>query len=95
MPRPFAYSSEEVETLLSRAGFRSIEIRSEPNDIVYESLEDWWAFQLTIGPRPTILRMDEETRTRFKGEYLAKLRAMIRQDGLHLCVAIVYAVAQR
>jgi N-methylhydantoinase A/oxoprolinase/acetone carboxylase beta subunit len=84
-----------LQNKLSRAGFRSIEIRSEPNDIVHESLEDWWAFQLTIGPRPTILRMDEETRTRFKGEYLAKLRAMVRQDGLHLSVAIVYAVAQR
>lgn len=95
MPRPFAYTSEELEALLSQPGFRSIQIRSELNDIVYESLEDWWAFQLTIGPRPTILRMDEETRAGFKHEYLAKLRPMVQQDGLHLSIAIVYAVAQR
>jgi ubiquinone/menaquinone biosynthesis C-methylase UbiE len=62
MPRPLGYASEEVEALLSRSGFRSIELRSEPNDIAYASLDDWWAFQLTIGPRPSILRMDEDTR---------------------------------
>ncbi|HUJ90158.1 MAG TPA: hypothetical protein VLX12_08190 [Syntrophorhabdales bacterium] len=70
-------------------------MRSESNDIVYTSLDDWWAFQLTIGPRPTILRMDEDTRSRFKEEYLAKLRPMVRQDGLHLSVTVVYAMAQR
>jgi ubiquinone/menaquinone biosynthesis C-methylase UbiE len=95
MPQPIAYAPEEVEALLSRSGFRSIEIRSETNDIVYASPEDWWAFQLTLGPRPTILRMDVETRARFKDEYLAKLRPMARQDGLHLSVTVVYAMAQR
>jgi hypothetical protein len=39
--------------------------------------------------------MNEETRARFKDEYLAKLRPMFRQDGLHLSVAVVYAMAQR
>ncbi len=95
LPQPIAYAPEEVEGLLARSGFRSIDIRSESNDIVYESVEDWWAFQLTIGPRATILRMDQETRARFKEEYLAKLRPMVRQDGLHVSVTIVYAVAQR
>jgi hypothetical protein len=95
MPQPIGYAPEETEALLSRSGFRSIEIRSETNDIIYASLEDWWAFQLTIGPCPTIPGMNEETRVRFKDKYLAKLRPMVRQDGLHLSVAIVYAVAQR
>jgi ubiquinone/menaquinone biosynthesis C-methylase UbiE len=95
MPQPIAYAPEEMEALLSRFGFRPIEIRSETNDIIYASAEDWWAFQLTIGPRATILGMNEETRARFKDEYLAKLRPMLRQDGLHLSVAVVYAMAQR
>jgi ubiquinone/menaquinone biosynthesis C-methylase UbiE len=95
MPQPIAYAPEEMEALLSRFGFRPIKIHSETNDIIYASAEDWWAFQLTIGPRPTILGMNEETRARFKDEYLAKLRPMLRQDGLHLSVAVVYAMAQR
>ena len=95
MPQPIAYAPEEMEALLRRFGFRSIEIRSETNDIIYTSAEDWWAFQLTIGARLTILGMNEETRARFKDEYLAKLRPMFRQDGLHLSVAVVYTMAQR
>ncbi len=95
MPQPTAYAPEEVEALLSRFDFHSIETYSETNDIIYASLGDWWEFQLTIGPRLTILGMDEETRARFKEEYLVKLRPMLGLDGLHISVAVVYAVAQR
>ena len=95
MPQPLGYAPEEVEALLSRSGFRSIETHSETNDIIYASLENWWEFGLTIGPRLTILGMDEKTRTRFKDEYLGQLRPLLAQDGLHVSVGVVYAVAQR
>ncbi len=41
MPQPLGYAPEEVEALLSRSGFRSIETHSETNDIIYASLENW------------------------------------------------------
>jgi ubiquinone/menaquinone biosynthesis C-methylase UbiE len=94
-PQPLAYTPQEVETLLSRFGFRSIETHGETNDIIYASAEDWWAFQLTLVPRAAILSMNDETRARFKDEYLAKLRPLFRQDGLHLSLAVIYALAQR
>jgi O-methyltransferase / aklanonic acid methyltransferase len=95
MPQQLAYSPQEAKALLSQSGFRSIETNSEMNDIVYGSLEDWWAFQLTLGARATIMAMDEEMREQFKQEYLAKLRPMLRKDGLHLSLGVVYAVAKR
>jgi len=95
MPQPIACAPDEAEALLSRFGFRSVESYSETCDIVYASEEEWWAFLLTLGPRPTILGMNEETRSRFKDEYLAKLRPMFRQDGLHISVSVVYSIAQR
>jgi ubiquinone/menaquinone biosynthesis C-methylase UbiE len=94
-PQQLAYAPEEIKALLSRFGFHSIETCSETDDIVYASTEDWWAFQLTLGMRAIILGMNEETRVRFKDEYLAKLRPMLRQDGLHMSVAAIYAMAQR
>jgi len=95
LPPQVAYTPQEVEALLSRFGFRSIKAHSEMNDIVYATAEDTWAVILTLAPRVTIMNMSEETRARFKEEYLAKLRPMFRQDGLHVSVSVVYAVAQR
>jgi O-methyltransferase/aklanonic acid methyltransferase len=94
-PQQLAYTPQEVEALLSRFGFRSIETHGETNEIIYASAEDWWAFQLTLVPRAAILSMNEETRARFKDEYLAKLRPMYRQDGLHLSLAVIFTLAQR
>jgi O-methyltransferase/aklanonic acid methyltransferase len=91
----FAYATKEVEALLSRFGFRSIEMHSEMNDIIYENAEDWWAFLLTLAPRATIMGMNEEMRARFKDEYLAKLSPMFGRDGLHLSLRIIYALATR
>lgn len=95
MPQPLAYAPEEVEALLSQSSFSSIKSSSEANDIVYASEEDVWAFLMTLGPRATILSMNEEMRTKFKDEYLAKLHPMLRQDGLHFSLGIIYAIAQR
>ena len=94
MPQ-IAYSPEEVEALLNQFGFSSIEVHSETNDIIYTNAEDWWAFKLTTAMRGPILGMDDETRTQFKDEYVTKLRPMFLQDGLHLSVTVIYAMAKR
>jgi hypothetical protein len=47
-----------------------------------------------MGSRAAIYRMDDETRARFKEEYLAKLRPLFRADGLHLPAPVVYALAR-
>jgi len=95
LPQPLAYGTEEIEALLSQFGFHSIETRSETSDIVYASTDDWWAFLMTLGPRPTILSMNEETRARFRDEYFARLRPMFHQDGFHILLAVNYALAKR
>jgi len=95
MPQPITFAPEALEALLVQFGFRSIEARSESTEVVYGSLEEWWAFLMTLGPRVTILGMDEETRARFKDDYFAKLRPLLRPDGLRLPVPVVYATAQR
>ncbi len=91
----FAYTPQEVEALISRTGFRSIETHSETNDIVYENVEDWWEFLLTLAPRATIMGMNEQMRAKFKEEYIAKLRPMQGQDGLHISVGVIYSLAKR
>lgn len=95
MPQPLAHTPQDVEALLGRSGFRSIETYNEINDIIYKSGEDWWSFLLTLAARASIMGMNEEMRARFKEEYLAKLRPMFGQDGLHISLAVIYATAKR
>ena len=95
MPQAVALTPGELEALLTRAGFQALVLHSDAHDIVYENAEDWWAFQLTVGPRVSILGLDDQTRARFKEEYLAKLRPLFRPDGLHLAVMALYALGQR
>lgn len=94
-PQPISHTPQEVEALLNRLGFRLIEINNEINDIIYKSGEEWWSFLLTLASRASIMGMKEEMRARFKEEYLAKLRPMFGQDGLHMSLAIIYALAKR
>lgn len=95
MPQQVAYSAAEVEALLAKTGFSRIEVRSELNELLYPTLDDWWNFQFTVGTRLTIQGMDEGTRTRFKEEYFEKMRPHLKADGLHLSLAVVYAIACR
>ncbi len=95
MPQQVIYDPEEVQALLSPCGLHTIETHSEENDLLYESLDDWWAFMMTLGPRAMYLTMDEDTRFRFKEEYLAKLRPMLSEDGLHTTLGVIYAGARR
>ena len=95
LPPQLTYTPQEMKALLSRFGFHSIQAHSETNEIVYARAEDAWAFILTLPPGATILDMSEETRARFKDEYLAKLRETSRPDGLHTSLGVIYTLAKR
>ena len=94
-PQRVVYSPEEVESMLANFGFVEMRTELKAYDVVYRDEEDWWAFQLTLGNRASILKMTEDTRSKFKAEYLAKMQPLFREDGLHLGVSVVYAVANK
>lgn len=94
-PGRVVYAPEEFRDALISAGFARVETRLEVYDVVFPNEETWWAFQFTLGNRAALLRMSDETRAKFKDEYLAKVRPLFRDDGLHLGVSVVYAVASR
>ncbi len=93
-PQRVAHSPEEAAALLARGGFCDVETQMETGEAIFGDEGAWWAFQLTLGARAAILRMDSETRDRFKAEYLGKLRPWFRPDGLHLAVGVLYLLAR-
>ncbi len=95
MPQRLGITPEEMDLLLREAGIIPLTIRSERYDIVYPTEEAWWGFLMTLGSRAVILSMDEETRSRFKAEYIEKLETARHDDGYHMATAVIYALAQR
>jgi ubiquinone/menaquinone biosynthesis C-methylase UbiE len=94
-PGRVVYTPEEFQAALTGAGFARVETRLEMYDVVFPNEETWWAFQFTLGNRAALLQMSDETRAKFKDEYLTKVRPLFRADGLHLGVSVVYGVASR
>jgi O-methyltransferase/aklanonic acid methyltransferase len=95
MPGRVTYTPDDLSALLTQAGFARIETQLERYDVVFVREEDWWAFQFTLGSRAALLQMSDATRAKFKDEYLAQLRPLFCDDGLHLGVSVVYAVCSR
>ena len=89
------FSPEEVAALFGPVGFRAVDLRCETNEIVYANPEDNWTSLIGSTARATIFSMNERTRDRFKDEYLAKLRALLHPDGLHVDIGVIYALARR
>lgn len=91
-PHGMSFAPEEVEALLGQYGFRSIKTHIETKDFIYTSEQDVRAF---LPLRLALLGTDEAARAGFEEELFAKLRPLFRQDGLHVSVAVVYAMGQR
>lgn len=94
-PQRVVYSPDDAQLLLTDVGFVEAQTHLEKYDVVFADLEEWWAFQFTLGNRAALMRMDEATRAKFKEEYLVKLRPLLQADGLHLGVSVVYALARK
>ncbi len=95
LPQKVITSPEETENNLSRAGFLSCESQVERYEFVYESLDDWWGFLMTLAPRAMYLRLDDKRREQFKDEYMAAMEPLLAADGLHVTVAVLYALARK
>ena len=50
---------------------------------------------MSTGNRMFVMNMNEGTLAGFKDEYLKRLKSIVRPDGLHNLVPVIYAVAQK
>jgi hypothetical protein len=95
MPQKLGMTPEDLEALLIRNGLGSVRTHTEVYDLIYPTGGDWWGFMLTMGSRAAIMGMNEETRARFKADYLDRLAPALREDGYHVSTGVIYAIAER
>ncbi len=92
---PTRFAPEEVELLLASYGFNHKKTLRETKEKVYANVEEYWEVIVSTGNRMVVMKMDEGTRTRFKEEYLNRLKSLVRPDGLHNLVPVIYSIAQK
>jgi ubiquinone/menaquinone biosynthesis C-methylase UbiE len=92
---PTSFAPEEVELLLGKYGFQSKQTLRETKEKVYANTEEYWEVILSTANRMFVMNMNKGTLAGFKDEYLKRLKSIVRPDGLHNLVPVIYAVAQK
>ncbi|MFH1639194.1 MAG: class I SAM-dependent methyltransferase [Chloroflexota bacterium] len=94
-PHPTSVTPEDLDALLCKHGFHPVKTQSETYDVVYKDMEERWQTVMTGPHFLTMQNMSEEVRERIQEDYFNGLRPALREDGLHLSVAVIYSVMQR
>ena len=90
-----SFAPEEIAQLLTGAGFHLVKTVQEVKEKTFTDLEDVWEQRMSGGHRAIIMGFDEETRARFKQEYLARVLQLAGSDGFRATVPVMYSIAQR
>jgi ubiquinone/menaquinone biosynthesis C-methylase UbiE len=94
-------SPEKMSGLLRDAGFDSIEVVEESEEIVYAGEDEWWASLWTHGRRRSLERIEEAQGasglSRFEAEAREQLRGrgLLQRDGIRQTLSVLYSVARR
>src|SRR3990172_8271315 len=96
LPRPALLSPEETEGLLAGCGFNPKETHRETKERVCTNAEECLdTFILSNWNRVFVKNLDEETRGRFKEDYLKRSMTAMQPDGFHVSFPIIYSIAQK
>jgi O-methyltransferase / aklanonic acid methyltransferase len=90
---------EEIEGVMTRAGFTNVQVVAETAEFVYADEEEFWSSLWSHGMREAL----EEIQTvrgpqgldGFKAAVIAKLRSMGQADGVHLSFPALFTLATK
>jgi O-methyltransferase/aklanonic acid methyltransferase len=84
-----------LKSVLRRAGFTELDVRTEMVDVVYADEEEWWARQLAQGTRLLLAGMPPEALERFKADVFKHLSRHKHRDGIHRRTTVLFGLASR
>ena len=95
LTNPIAFKPAALQALLQEAGFNTIELIEETEDIWFESPEQVWAFDLDMGPFPVMLRqqLSAEQREELRRRFLDLLGDLMTAQGIKSTFHVLYALA--
>jgi SAM-dependent methyltransferase len=95
VPNPIAWRPEDIEALLTSAGFSDIEIVEERYDLPFREASEVWEFTLSVGPIEVMLEQLSKTkRQEFVNAYLSRIRELATPDHIPANFRVLYVVAK-
>jgi len=96
VPNPIAWRPEDIEALLTSAGFSHIEIVEERYDFSFREASEVWEFTLSVGPIEVMLeQLSENKRQEFIEAFLSRIQQLATPEGTPANFRVLYVVAKR
>ncbi len=96
VPNPIAWRPEDIEALLTSAGFSNIEIVEERYDFSFREASEVWEFTLSVGPIEVMLaRLSKNKRQEFIDAFLSHIQELANAEGIPANFRVLYVVAKR
>ena len=96
VPNRIAWRPEEIEALLTPAGFSDIEIVEERYDFPFREASEAWAFTLSVGPIEVMLeQLSKNKRQEFIKAFLSRIQELATPEGIPANFRVLYTLASK
>jgi len=97
LTNPISFKPDEVQSLLHRATFTTVELIEETDDVWVENPGEIWAFNMDMGPFPVMLRqqLTVEERRELERRFTMMLQSLRTERGIRCTFHLLYALAEK
>ena len=97
LTNPLVFKPTALRTLLHEAGFSTMKLIEETDEVWFESPEEVWAFNLDMGPFPVMLRqqLSAEQQREMVRQFMAMLEDLMTERGIRGTFHLLYALAEK
>ncbi len=95
LTNPIAFHPDEVKKMLYKAGFESVEISEEIQEVWFANPEEVWAFNMDMGPFPMMLQMQfsHDQQNEIIHRFKSLLKDLMTKRGIKAAFHLLYAIA--
>ncbi len=95
VPNPIAWRPEDIEALLTSAGFSDIGIVEERYDLPFREASEVWEFTLSVGPIEVMLeQLSKNRRQAFIDTFLSRIQELATPEGIPANFRVLYVLAK-
>lgn len=97
LSNPITFRPHNLEDMLARSGFTSIELTEEEVIVWFTSPEEVWEYNMDMGPFPVMLetQLSSEQRKELSAQFIDLIDNLNTENGIKSTFHIIYATAEK